>query len=223
MNSLKTALVIGATGATGSELVKQLLDHPSYQHVITFARRPLGYQHDKLIAHTIDFNQPEQWQSLIQGDELFSAMGSTLKLAGSKDQQHKIDYGYQFCAAQIAKQNGVSKLVLVSSPNANSRSASFYLRMKGELDNAVSALRFDQCILIKPSIIDAERPEGRLGEKMGSALLHTLTKWVSPLHKYRPISAKQLATAIISSAQKEYIKTPHSIEFNELFELLDQP
>ena len=220
MNQLKTAIVVGATGATGSNLVTQLLDHPAYQKVVVLARRPLSFEHKNLIAHTIDFDQPEQWRSFVQGDELFSALGSTLKLAGGKTQQHKIDYGYQLSMAQAAKQNGVDKLILVSSPNANSASASFYLGMKGELDDAVTALHFAQCILIKPSIIDAERPEGRLGEKMGSIFLHKATDWLRPLRKYRPISAAQLATACINSAQQSFSENPVNIELDALFEYL---
>jgi len=219
MTQAKTAIVVGATGATGSQIVSQLLDHPRYQRVITLARRPLAIEHEKLVTHTIDFDHPGEWQSLVQGDELFSALGSTMKLAGSKAKQHKIDYGYQLNVAQAARQNGVNKLILVSSPNANSGSSNFYLRLKGELDDAVAALDFEQCVLIKPSIIDAERPEGRPGEKIGSVILHATTSWLSPLRKYRPISATQLASACINAAQKEFTENPQSIELDALFEL----
>lgn len=216
----KTAIVVGATGGTGKHLVKQLLDHESYQQVVVLARRALDFEHQKLSVHVIDFDQTDSWRDFVRGDELFSALGTTLKLAGSKRAQYKVDYGYQLAAATAARQNGVNKIVLVSSPNANAKSLSFYLKMKGELDDAVGELEFEKCVLIKPSIIEAERPEGRPGEKIAGALMKQFFVRIGPLRKYRPISGEQLATAMINIAQEPFAENLAEIELGDLFNYL---
>ena len=157
------AIVIGATGAVGKELVRALLDDARYTEVAIFVRRDPGVTHPKLTAHVINFEQPDTWRALVTGDVLFSALGTSLKQAGSKEAQRRIDYDYQHMFAEAAHANGVPHLVLLSSLGADSRSSIFYLRLKGELDDAVQRLGFDTVHIVRPpSLI---RPEAkRLGE-----------------------------------------------------------
>lgn len=157
------AIVIGATGAVGKELVRALLDDARYTEVAVFVRRDPGVTHSKLTAHVINFEQPDTWRALVTGDVLFSALGTSLKQAGSKEAQRRIDYDYQHMFAEAAHANGVPHLVLLSSLGADSRSSIFYLRLKGELDDAVQSLGFDTVHIVRPpSLI---RPEAkRLGE-----------------------------------------------------------
>lgn len=157
------AIVIGATGAVGKELVRALLDDARYTEVAVFVRRDPGVTHSKLTAHVINFEQPDTWRALVTGDVLFSALGTSLKQAGSKEAQRRIDYDYQHMFAEAAHANGVPHLVLLSSLGADSRSSIFYLRLKGELDDAVQRLGFDTVHIVRPpSLI---RPEAkRLGE-----------------------------------------------------------
>ena len=157
------AIVIGATGAVGKELVRALLDDARYTEVAVFVRRDPGVTHPKLTAHVINFEQPDTWRALVTGDVLFSALGTSLKQAGSKEAQRRIDYDYQHMFAEAAHANGVPHLILLSSLGADSRSSIFYLRLKGELDDAVQRLGFDIVHIVRPpSLI---RPEAkRLGE-----------------------------------------------------------
>ena len=157
------AIVIGATGAVGKELVRALQDDAHYTEVAVFVRRDPGVTHPKLTAHVINFEQPDTWRALVTGDVLFSALGTSLKQAGSKEAQRRIDYDYQYMFAEAAHANGVPHLVLLSSLGADSRSSIFYLRLKGELDDAVQRLGFDTVHIVRPpSLI---RPEAkRLGE-----------------------------------------------------------
>ena len=157
------AIVIGATGAVGKELVRALLDDARYTEVAVFVRRDPGVTHSKLTAHVINFEQPDTWRALVTGDVLFSALGTSLKQAGSKEAQRRIDYDYQHMFAEAAHANGVPHLILLSSLGADSRSSIFYLRLKGELDDAVQRLGFDIVHIVRPpSLI---RPEAkRLGE-----------------------------------------------------------
>lgn len=157
------AIVIGATGAVGKELVRALLDDARYTEVAVFVRRDPGVTHSKLTAHVINFEQPDTWRALVTGDVLFSALGTSLKQAGSKEAQRRIDYDYQYMFAEAAHANGVPHLVLLSSLGADGRSSIFYLRLKGELDDAVQRPGFDTVHIVRPPILI--RPEAkRLGE-----------------------------------------------------------
>ncbi|MBT8140293.1 MAG: NAD(P)H-binding protein [Gammaproteobacteria bacterium] len=218
----KTALLIGATGATGAELLQQLLAHPDYSAVLAFARRPIHCEHPKLSVHLVDFDDVDSWQHLLVGDELFSAMGTTLKLAGSKEAQYKVDFTYQLHVAEAARDNEVSRLFLVSSPGANAKSRNFYLRTKGELEHAVIDLCYDHCVLIKPGLIEAERPEGRVGEKMAGMALHKMVKLIPAMHSMTPINASQLASAIIAIAQSDLKTGTSSFAPGELLEHVKQ-
>src|SRR5579875_633123 len=130
---MKTALVIGATGLVGTHLVKQLLADDRFAKVKTFVRRLTNAGNHKLKPHLIDFSQLQLSKQAITGDVLFSALGTTLRQAGSKEEQYKIDYTYQYNFAKIAAENGVGTLVLVSSAGASPKANIFYSRMKGEL------------------------------------------------------------------------------------------
>ncbi|WP_232227189.1 NAD(P)H-binding protein [Hoylesella shahii] len=110
------AIVIGATGAVGKDLVEQLLADESVEQVHIFVRRdPQLGTSAKLVTHVVDFNQPQAWQHLVQGDVLFSCMGTTLKAAGSQAAQYTVDYTYQFNFAEAAARNQVPARVAVGS------------------------------------------------------------------------------------------------------------
>jgi uncharacterized protein YbjT (DUF2867 family) len=96
------ALVLGATGATGKDLVEQLLKDKNYETVSVFVRKPMEIDNEKLETHIVDFEKPENWQNLVQGDVAFSCMGTTLKNAGSKEAQKKVDFNYQYNFAKAA-------------------------------------------------------------------------------------------------------------------------
>ena len=124
MNKLH-ALVLGATGATGQEIVNCLLMDPSIEKVSIFVRRKPSFQNKKLAVHIIDFSKLNFYKSFISGDILFSSLGTTLKDAGSKSNQFTVDYTYQLEFAKIALENGVDHYSLVSSYGANKHSIFF--------------------------------------------------------------------------------------------------
>lgn len=213
----KTAIVIGATGLVGSEVIDLLLNDDRYAKVKIFHRRTTGIKHPKLEEHIIDFDAMDEWKHLLTGDELYSALGTTIKKAGSREQQYTIDFTYQFETAKAAAENGVEKYSLVSSAGADYRSKVFYSRLKGELDEAVKELSFEVITIMRPSILAGDRTENRLGEKVGLFLANIFTK-IPGLKKYRPIFAQKVAAGMIHSLQK---CTPgyHLFELDEIFYL----
>ncbi|NND00420.1 MAG: NAD(P)H-binding protein [Gammaproteobacteria bacterium] len=219
---MKTAIVIGATGVTGRPLVKELLADDNYSSVKVFSRRALDFEHDNLVVRIVDFDQLEQWQDDIVGDELFSAMGTTLKQAGSKAAQYKIDYTYQAGFFEAAAKNHVRRLLLVSSPGANSKSPVFYTRTKGKLEEFATRQVFEQRVFFRPSLILGDRPDNRVGEKLAQSAFRLLPMNLPLIKRYRPIRGEQLARAMVNFAQQDTGSADKIFEFDEIFNLLEQ-
>jgi uncharacterized protein YbjT (DUF2867 family) len=195
----RVAIVIGATGLVGHQLVLLLLKDPRFSAVKVFARRPSGLKDPKLQEQVIDFDKLDEQGSEIRGDVLFSAMGTTVRTAGSKSGQRRVDYDYQYNTAAIAAHNGVATYVLISAAGANAGSPFFYMRMKGELEQAVSKLPFKNIHILQPGFLDGDRAENRPGEKIGLALTKLVTK-MGPLHRHRPILDRTVARAMIAAS-----------------------
>ena len=217
---MKTALVIGATGLVGSELVRQLLDDPRFGKVEVFVRNRTGISHEKLVEHLVDLHEPETWNTLVRGDVLFSALGTTLRKAGSKEAQWKVDYDGQLSFAKAAAGNHVPALVVVSSAGASVNSPIFYSRMKGELDRELKKLPMLKIALIKPGILAGDRRESRPAEKASIHMMGVLGR-IPVLKKYRPIHASIVARAMINAAL-EQMPGIREYELEEVFRLADQ-
>lgn len=196
---MKTAVIIGSSGLVGSHLCDQLLDSPHYSRVILFNRRPTEIKHSKLEEKIIDFDKPDL--KGLTADDVFCAIGTTIKKAGSKEAQHKIDCEYPSRLAAILKEQGAKQFLLVSSIGANAASANFYLRTKGELENNIKALGFETSIIIRPSFILGQRKEFRLGEKIGIVLMRILSPlMLGSLKKYRGVNAEAIASKLLVCA-----------------------
>lgn len=211
----KTALVIGATGLVGSTLVKQLLDDKNYNQIVQFVRTPSGINHPKLIEYCINFADSNSYQDLVKGDILYSAFGTTLKVAGSKEKQYQIDVTFVENFCKVAKNQGVESWHIVSSIGASPKSTNFYLRMKGQLEEKLIALKPTNLYLLRPSILDGNRKEKRTGEKMGLTVMRILSK-IPFFKKYQPIHAKTVARALRQTAVQPKPGV-HVLEMNELF------
>ena len=188
----KTAVVIGATGLVGRELVDQLANAGHMGKVITLTRRTAGHSSEKVSNHVVDFDHLEDYGSLFGADFLFSCLGTTCKQAGSIGAQRKVDLDYQFKAAQLAADNGVSHYLLVSSNSASDKSNNPYLKMKGELEQRIQALPFKRVSIFQPSLLMGQREDFRLGEKLASWVLPALCL-IPGLRRFRPITGEQVA------------------------------
>jgi uncharacterized protein YbjT (DUF2867 family) len=193
------ALVIGASGATGKDLVQQLLNDKDFEEVNIFVRKPINLQNDKLKVHVVNFEKPEEWRAAVKGDVAFSCLGTTLKDAGSKEAQRKVDYDYQFQFAKAAKDNDVEDYILVSAYGANPQSKIFYSKMKGELEDAVRKLHFNKITIFKPGMLERKDSE-RSGEVLGSRIIKFANK-LGLLESQKPLPTDVLAKAMINSSK----------------------
>ncbi|KFF12217.1 semialdehyde dehydrogenase [Chryseobacterium soli] len=193
------ALVIGATGATGKDLVQQLLNDKDFEAVDVFVRKPIDIQNDKLNVHVVNFEKPEEWKNAVKGDVAFSCLGTTLKDAGSKEAQRKVDFDYQYEFAKAAKDNNVDDYVLVSAYGADPKSKIFYSKMKGELEEAVKQLHFNKITVFKPGMLERKDSQ-RTGEVLGSRIIKFANK-IGLLESQRPLPTDVLAKAMINSSK----------------------
>ena len=191
------ALIIGGTGATGKDLVTQLLADDTYREVHCFVRKPLVLTHPKLHAHVVNFDTPEAWADLLHGDVAFSCLGTTLAVAGSKDAQWRVDYDYQYAFAEHCKNNGVPTFVLVSAAGATAQSKLFYNRMKGALEEAVKKLNFPRLLIFQPSILIRSNSD-RGAENFSVKAIHFLNK-IGLFKHYRPMPTEILAEKMLST------------------------
>ncbi|GMG87845.1 NAD-dependent epimerase/dehydratase family protein [Biformimicrobium ophioploci] len=191
-----TAIVLGASGLVGRALVDQLAASPDYEKIITLTRRASPHPSTKVENRVINFEQLAQSAESLRGDRLFSCLGTTLKRAGSVEAQRTVDLTYQLEVARLAARNGVPHYLLVSSSGANAKSRSAYLKMKGDLEEAVTQLPFERISIFQPSLLLGQRDHFRFGETLGSWVLPLLCK-LPGLHRYRPIEAEQVARKML--------------------------
>ena len=199
------ALIIGATGATGKDLVTQLLADDTYSEVHCFVRKPLALTHPKLHTHVVNFETPEAWADLLHGDVAFSCLGTTLAVAGTKEAQWCVDYDYQYAFALQCRTNGVPTFVLVSAAGATAQSKLFYNRMKGQLEDAVKALDFSCLLIFQPSILIRSNNDRGI-ENFTVKAFKFLNK-LGILKRYRPMPTEVLAEKI----RKEVAKVSQGI------------
>lgn len=213
----KTAVLLGATGLVGSSLLQLLLADDRYSKVLVFHRRSTGVTHPKLEEHVVKFDEMVIWKHLIKGDHLYSALGTTLKAAGNKQAQYRVDYDYQYEVALAAVKNQIHSYCLVSSTGASARSKNFYTNMKGKLDRAVQKLDFQKVVILRPSFLKGTRRENRIGEKIGIPAFEALS-FLPQLKKYRPIPAHTVAQAMIVALNSDSSKIIYEAE--EIFGLV---
>lgn len=197
----RRALVVGATGLVGQHLVDQLLKVANYSEVRVLVRNPLGKKHPKLREIQFNFQQPEA--ELVQGDDVFCCLGTTMKKAGSKEAFHTVDYEYPLLVARLAHQNGAQCFLIVTAMGADPKSFFYYNQVKGEVEEDLKKTGFDCLHFIRPSLLLGKRNEMRMGEKVGEVVMKILDPvMVGPLKKYKAIEAARVAKAMVALAQR---------------------
>ena len=197
-----TATIIGASGLIGSYLLNELLQNSNYDTIRILIRRPFDLTHPKLEKKFVDFADAESFRLALEGtDVVFCAIGTTQKkVNGDKTAYRKIDFDIPVNAARFCKMNGCETFVLVSSVGAASKSNSFYLKLKGEVEDAVEDIGLKSVHIMRPSVLLGDRKEFRLGEKISKGIMSVFSFLIPA--KYKPIHGKQVAIAMLATAKK---------------------
>ena len=192
----RSVLVLGASGLVGGECLRLLLEDEGVQRVVAITRRPLaGFDSPKLDKRVVDFDQLEMHAGLFAVDQIFCAMGTTMRKTPSEDVYRKIDFSYPLTTARLGVERGVTHYLLVSAVGANSRSRIFYNRLKGELEDSLKSLAFRSLTIARPSVLIGERAEPRLSEKIAWKL-----SFLTPA-SYKPVYGSSVARALVNSAR----------------------
>lgn len=213
----KTAIVFGATGLVGSELVYHLIKDIRYRAIKVFTRRALDIEHIKVIEHIVDVENTDDYSELIKGDDLFICLGTTRRKAGSVKRMEEIDRDLPYRIAKAALGNGVNNIAVVSSIGANAGSKNYYYRIKGEMEDRINTLEFTRKLILRPSILLGKRKETRILESAGRGLMSVFGFTMKGKNRrYRGIKATDVALAMVRE-----INNVNGKEVYESDELMD--
>jgi Predicted nucleoside-diphosphate-sugar epimerases len=213
------AIVIGATGLVGNLILKELLSDNDFSEVRIFVRKPTGMINPKLKEIVTPMTDINTLSSEIQGDVLFNALGTTIKKAGSQEEQQRIDRDLPIAFAKIASENGVKIMLNVSSVGAN-LNGGFYLKTKAHMENGTGKFFPEFVFHFRPGFLVGDRKEFRLVEKIASGVM----KVVDPIltgssKKYRSMPAYKLAKAMVSLSKNTTGK-PTVLQFSEIMKCI---
>lgn len=196
MNANRIALVAGATGLVGREILRLLSNDDTVAELRALVRRPLppDSMGPRVRECRTDFDRLYDHPDWFHVDWVFCALGTTMRKAGSREAFRRVDYDYPLAIAKAALEHGASHFLLVSAMGANPRSPFFYYRVKGELEEAVRALGYPSLTIARPTLLLGERPEWRIGEEIATRLAGLLPS------RWRPVHAAQVASALVRAA-----------------------
>jgi uncharacterized protein YbjT (DUF2867 family) len=197
----KTALLAGATGLIGSQLLPLLLASERYAKVIVVGRRAVPTIHPKLVQVVTELDKLEEVRLKLIADDIFCCLGTTMAQAGSKEAFFKVDFLYVVQLAALAAGNFAAQFMVVSSMGAAADSRIYYSRVKGEMEAAVRQAPFRAVHIFRPSLLLGERAHPRLGERLGAGVLKLVRPLLrGPLQKYQPVSGAAVAAAMLHAA-----------------------
>jgi uncharacterized protein YbjT (DUF2867 family) len=201
----RTAVVAGATGLVGRHLVAMLDAATDYARVIALTRRPTPKVSDKVTSRTVDFDRPERALADLFGTgalplDVFCALGTTIKTAGSKEAFRRVDFDYVLNLARWAHSVRARRVIIVSALGADAASGSFYNRVKGEMEDAVRALGLPSVVMLRPSLLVGERSEFRPGERLALAITAPLRSLLPA--RVRPVLAEDVAATMLAAARE---------------------
>jgi len=202
----RTALVAGATGLVGREILAGLLADPGVHSVHALVRRALPLQHPKLEQVRVDFAALPPLPAV---DEVYLALGTTIKAAGSQEAFRAVDYEANLAVARAARAHGAMKLGVVSAMGADARSRIFYNRVKGELEQALLQLGFGTVVIARPSFLVGDRRALGQPERPGEQVALRASRWLAPLipANLRSIDARLVARALLTQVPR--VQGPH--------------
>lgn len=200
----KKAILVGATGLIGADLLNKLLASNYYSEVLVITRREIKNENIKFNQLIIDFEDIHKYETEIIGDDVFCCLGSTAKKTPDLKVYKKIDYQYPLDVAKIALKNGAKTYSLISAMGANVNSSLFYTRTKGEVERDLQLIPFLNINIYRPGLLDGKRKEDRKIENLFIGFMRIINPiLIGPLKKYRSIKAETVAAAMLNQANKK--------------------
>lgn len=199
----RTALLAGATGLTGMQLLKLLLADEDYDRVVVFVRRPLGWGHKKLEQHIVDFDSLDEYAALAAADDVFCCLGTTREQAGSDEAFKRVDCEYVVRLGRICHAAGASRFFVISALGAAADSRFFYNRVKAEMEQGLREIGYQGLAIFRPSLLLGKRVESRTSEEFSRVGLKAVGFALrGGLQKYRPIECAAVASAMLNAAKQ---------------------
>jgi uncharacterized protein YbjT (DUF2867 family) len=191
--------VAGATGLVGQSLVRQLAAERTWREVRALVRHslPAELSAPSVIPVPVDYDRLDPPPPWARADQVFCALGTTMREAGSAEAFRRVDFEYPVALARAALARGARHFLLVTAVGATPSSRVFYNRVKGEVEAAITALGFRSVTIARPSLLLGRRTERRLGEQFGKIL-----GLISP-PRWRPVQAAQVARALVEAAKRD--------------------
>ena len=215
---MKTALLFGVSGLVGGHLLNQLIKNNNYSKIKLFVRSVPQISDPKIEIIETDFNNLENHNEDIKGDDCFFCIGTTKQNSPDKNEYQRVELEVPKQIAQIAKSNLVNSFIFVSALYANPKSSGNYVRFKGMVEEELKRLNFPKLALMRPSFLMGDRKEKRVGEKIGIFVFKLLSPLLlGPIKKMRPIHSETVAKAMIIVANENLQK--NIFESNEIAEL----
>jgi uncharacterized protein YbjT (DUF2867 family) len=202
----KTAIILGATGLTGSILLKKLMNDQRYETIKLFSRKKIEGLPKKVAQYIGNVLTLQNFKEEFKADEVFCCIGTTAKKTPNKETYKKIDFGIPVTAAKLSKENNINTFLVISALGANEKSAVFYNKTKGQMQQEVLKQNIPNTFILQPSIIDGNRNETRIGEKIGLIIFKLIQPlFIGPLKKYKVIKAEEIAQAMLNLANTKTI------------------
>lgn len=199
---MKTAIILGATGLTGSILLERLINDKTFEKIKLFSRNSSNNNSPKVEEHLIDLFDLKKYSEAFRGDVVFCCIGTTKAKTPDKETYKKIDYGIPIAAAKLAKKNTIETFIVISALGADENSRVFYNKIKGEMQRDVLNQNIDNNYILQPSLIIGDRGESRFGENTAERFMKVFGFLIPK--KYKMIKAETIAKAMQVIAKKGY-------------------
>ena len=194
----KTAIILGATGLTGHILFQKLIEDDRYDCIKLFSRSKIEGLPKKVKQFTGNLLKLDQFKADFIADEVYCCIGTTAKKTPNKTLYKQIDYGIPVTGAKLSKENNIHTFLVISAMGANKNSNVFYNKTKGEMEHDVLQQHIKNTFVLRPSLIDGERKERRILEKIGLVVFKIIQPlFIGTLKKYKIINAESIAQAMI--------------------------
>jgi uncharacterized protein YbjT (DUF2867 family) len=195
---MKTAIIAGASGLIGKELLQKLINSDQYHLIYVITRKTVGLADKKIRELVTDFENISQLRIEEPVDDVFCTLGSTIKKAGSRENFKKVDYEYIVSLARLGKKHGASKFLVVSAMGANQKSTVFYNQIKGMTEETLKNIGFNELVILQPSLLLGKRSEFRLAERIATIFMKTLSIMIPD--NYKAVSAEKVAGCMVKMA-----------------------